>query len=67
MELFDFKYYKSKTEERFPRIKSFSRTKNAKTRYMAKPNPAVTKVKYIKNKRTLEVRIPSLSAKREET
>ena len=61
------KSYKSNTEVRLPRIKSFNLIQKANVRYTPKPKPTVTKEMYIKNRRTLEARIPNLSAKREET
>lgn len=59
--------YKSKTEVRFARTKSFSFIKKATVRYTPNPNPTVTNEMYTKNKRTLVARMPSLSARREDT
>ena len=61
------KVYKSKTELLFVLIMSLSFKINAKVRYNPNPKPTVTKDIYIKNKRTLEARIPNLSAKRDAT
>ena len=46
---------------------SFNRSKNANVKYIPKEKPNVTKDIYIKNKRTLDTRIPNLSANLEET
>ena len=54
--------YKSNTELRLVYNKSFIRIQNAINKYNAKPNPRVTKVKYIKEVLTTLARIPRRSA-----
>ena len=59
--------YKSKTEVRLAKIKSFRRNQKANIRYKTKPIPNEKKLVYIKNKRTGLARIPRRSASREHT
>ncbi len=59
--------YKSKTEVRFVYMISFIRIQKAKNKYKAKPNPTVTKVRYINEVLTTLARIPKRSAIRWQT